>query len=51
MTIKTCRLLNIKVINENNEEIYTGMIEDAPEEIKNMEYKTIEGGNPMIFYV
>jgi len=51
MTIKTCRLLNIKVIKENGDEIYNGMIEEAPEEIQNMEYKTVEGGNPMKFYM
>lgn len=51
MTIKTCRLLNIRVINENGKEIYSGMIEEAPEEIQNMHYKKVEGGNPMTFYV
>lgn len=51
MKIGTCRTLNIKVINENDEELYSGMIEDAPEEIRNMDYTKVDINNQVIFYV
>ena len=51
MKINTCRTLNIKVVNENGEELYSGMVEDAPEEIKNMEYTKVDTGNQIVFYV
>ena len=51
MKINACRTLNIKVVNENGEELYSGMVEDAPEEIKNMEYTKVDAGNQVVFYV
>lgn len=45
------RLLNIKVILDNTKVLYEGMIEDAPDNIKNLKYSKIDGGNPMIYYV
>lgn len=50
MLIGSGRLLNIKVIADGNE-VYEGMVENAPEEIKKMKYYKIEMGNPMIYYV
>ena len=45
------RLLNIKVILDDEKIIYEGMVEDAPDEIKQMKYSKIEMGNPIINYV
>lgn len=50
MRIGTCRLLSIKVIR-NGEILYEGMVDDAPDDIKNLEYKTIESGSPIVFQV
>jgi len=49
-TIGDCRLLNIKVIR-NDEVIYLGKVEDAPEEIRKLTYSKVEGGDPVVFYV
>ena len=51
MKINTCRTLNIKVVNENGEELYSGMVEDAPEEIRNMEYTKVDAGSQVVFHV
>ena len=40
--IGSLRLLSIKVILNDNNIIYEGMVEDAPEEIKKMKYSKIE---------
>lgn len=50
MKIGNMRVLNIKVVDENNKDIsyYEGMVEDAPIEIKEKEYKSIKVGNPTI---
>ena len=40
--IGSLRLLSIKVILNDNNIIYQGMVEDAPEEIKKMKYSKIE---------
>lgn len=50
MSIGSARLLNIKVIVDGTE-VYEGMVEDAPEEIKKMRYYKIEMSNPMTYYV
>ncbi len=39
--IGSLRLLDIKVILNDNEIIYEGMVDDAPEEIKEMSYNEI----------
>ncbi len=49
--IGTGRLLNIKVILDDSKVIYTGMVEDAPDDIKKLTYTKVESGNPMIYYV
>lgn len=50
MKIGNMRVLNIKVVDENNKDIsyYEGMVEDAPAEIKEKEYKSIKVGNPTV---
>ena len=50
MKIGNMRVLNIKVVDENNKDIsyYEGMVEDAPTEIKEKEYKSIKVGNPTV---
>lgn len=50
LPIGESRLLNIKVIVDGNL-VYEGMVEDAPDEIKEMKYYKIEMGNPIIYYV
>ena len=47
LNIGGLRLLDIKVVKDN-EVLYEGMVEDAPEEIKNMSYKTINGGTTVL---
>ena len=51
MKKNTCRTLNIKVVNENEEELYSGIIEDAPEGIRSMDYKKVNINNRVVFYV
>ena len=36
--IGSLRLMNIKVIKDNKDVIYEGMIEDAPDDIKKLRY-------------
>ena len=45
------RLLDIKVINNNVDVIYEGMVENAPDEIKHMKYTKIEMDSPIRLYV
>jgi len=45
------RLLDIKVIVENEVVAYEGKIEDAPQSIKDLNYSKIEVGTPMVYYV
>ena len=45
------RLLDIKVIVEDETVVYEGMIEDAPQSVKDLNYSKIEGNNPMVYYV
>lgn len=40
LKVSDIRLLNIKVIKDGNE-IYNGKSEEAPEEIRNLTYKSI----------
>ena len=40
--IGSLRLLNIKVIMDDKDTIYEGMVEDAPEDIKKLKYSKIE---------
>ena len=36
------RLLNIRVIKDDVETLYEGMVEEAPEDIKNLKYSKIQ---------
>jgi len=49
--IEKMRLLRIKVILNDNETIYEGMVEDAPKEIKQLEYSKIELGSTTTLFV
>ena len=45
------RLLDIRVIKDDTETLYEGMVENAPEEIKKLKYSKIETTDKMNFYV
>ena len=45
------RLLNIKVILDDEKLIYEGEVEDAPQEILNLKYSKIGSMNPMELFV
>ena len=49
--IGATRLLNIKVVANDTLTIYEGMIEDAPQEIKDLRYSKIEMGAILTHYV
>lgn len=40
--IGSLRLMNIKVIKDNKDTLYEGMVEDAPADIKELRYSKIE---------
>ncbi len=50
MPIGGARLIDIKVILDN-EQVYEGMVEDAPEDIKKLKYSNVEMGNKITYYV
>lgn len=50
MSIGTSRLLDIKVILDG-QEVYDGMVEDAPDEIKQLKYSQVDMGSKMTYYV
>lgn len=45
------RLLNIRVIKDDTETLYEGMVEDAPVEIKQLKYSKIQTTDRVNFYV
>ena len=45
------RLLNIRVIKDDVETLYEGMVEDAPEDIKLLKYSKIQTTDRVNFYV
>lgn len=49
--ISMFRLLDIKVINENNEVLYEGPVDTAPKNIKELSYKKLESNHPIIVYI
>ena len=49
--IGEARLLNIEVILNDNQLIYKGWVEDAPQDIKEMRYSKVEIDSIMKFYV
>ena len=50
LNIGGLRLLDIKVVKDN-EVLYEGMVENAPDDIKAMKYKSIDSISPMILQV
>lgn len=50
MQIGTGRLLDIKVILDG-QEVYSGMVEDAPNEIKQLKYSKVDMTSPITYYV
>lgn len=52
VSIGSGRLLNIKVIlDDNPTPIYEGMVEDAPEEIRNLKYSKVDVASQITYYV
>lgn len=49
-TIGSGRLLNIKVILDG-QEVYNGMVEDAPNEIKQLKYSKVDVSSQLTYYV
>lgn len=45
------RLLDIRVIKDDVETLYEGMVEDAPEDIKLLKYSKIQTTDRVNFYV
>ena len=45
------RLLNIRVIKDDIETLYEGMVEDAPEDIKLLKYSKIQTTDKVNFFV
>ena len=45
------RLLNIEVILDDNKSLYTGMIEDAPDWIKQLKYSSVKMGKFITYFV
>lgn len=45
------RLLDIRVIKDDNETLYEGMVENAPDEIKQLKYSKIQTTDKVNFYV
>lgn len=50
LQIGSGRLLNINVILDG-EQVYTGEVEDAPDNIKKLKYSKVKMGNPITYYV
>lgn len=48
--IGSARLLDVQVIYDDNEEIYRGMIDNAPDYIKQLNYSKVDVGTPMVYY-
>ena len=49
--IGSVRALDIRVIFEDTEILYEGVVEDAPEEIKRLRYSKVKNSDKMNFYV
>lgn len=45
------RLLNIRVVLDDTNILYEGMVEGAPKEILDLHYQKVEGSSPMILYI
>lgn len=52
VSIGSGRLLNIRVVlDDNPTPIYEGMVEDAPEEIKDLKYSKVNVASQITYYV
>ena len=51
LTIGSGRLIDIRVILDDNEILYEGIVENAPIEIRNLKYSKVENADKMVFYV
>ena len=51
LNIESGRLIDIRVILDDNEILYEGMVENAPIEIRNLKYSKVENADKMVFYV
>lgn len=51
LNIGSGRLIDIRVILDDNEILYEGMVENAPIEIQNLKYSKVENADKMVFYV
>ena len=51
MNIGSLRLLDVKVILDEKEVLFEGMVENAPEEIKKLKYSKIKMTGKMELYV
>lgn len=51
LNIGSGRLIDIRVILDDNEILYEGMVENAPIEIRNLKYSKVENADKMVFYV
>ena len=49
--IGSVRTLDIRVIFEDTEILYEGVVEDAPEEIERLRYSKVKNSDKMNFYV
>ncbi len=49
-TIGLARLLNIRVILDDNQIIYEGMVDNAPDSIKKLNYSKIKTNSSIINY-
>ena len=50
LSIGDGRLLNIRVILDDNL-VYEGMVENAPDELKQLKYSEVKMGNPITYIV
>ena len=50
-SIALARHLDIIVILDENEKIYEGNVDDAPEEIRKLKYSKVEMEKPIKYYV
>lgn len=50
VNIGNIRLLDVRIFDNDNL-VYEGIIDNAPEEIKKWHYSKVEGMNPMNMYV
>lgn len=49
--ISMFRLVDVKVINDNNEVLYEGPVDNAPKDIKDLSYKKLESNFPIIVHI